>query len=298
MLAHLWPSLTCVPARNAPLRCPQAETRRRIVSEVPIALLHGGHATGWAYDGGQIVLVANLGAQPRLEMSERAANAGWTANDDGTSFNHVPPSPPPAAAAGSSGSSRGHSGSRGYSGTVFLERAGGADSSINFKHFMSSTSADPMRAQVMAMEIVFKHQATSRCKALGDAFYDATKERKWANIRHIGTSQLTALWLGYRSVVVRTENGPMLQIDRAASCMLADIDLLEFISKKIRMRSSQDLRLQVRNGEATLGGYSISAINSKLTEGTRKQASSRTLASTRCFAARDALPLDLHLYCC
>ena len=78
-----------------------------------------------------------------------------------------------------------------------------------------------MAAQRMALEVILKHHAATRFKAIGDAFYDETRERSWASVHQIGSAKLARLWMGYRTAVVRSENGPMLLVDRAATCMLA-----------------------------------------------------------------------------
>ena len=80
-----------------------------------------------------------------------------------------------------------------------------------------------MAAHRMALEIILKHHAASRFKAIGDAFYDETRERSWANVHPIGSARLASLWMGYRTAVVRTPKGPQLLVDSAATCMIADV---------------------------------------------------------------------------
>ena len=73
----------------------------------------------------------------------------------------------------------------------------------------------------------------------------------------------------------------MLQIDRAASCMLAPLRLTDFLARRLRLRDERDLRLEnggtidggfdvVGGQEARVGGLRIETISAKLTEGNRR----------------------------
>lgn len=78
---------------------------------------------------------------------------------------------------------------------------------------------------------------------------------------------------GYRSTTVYTEEGPMLLIDRAASCMLAPLDLVRFLQNKLRVR---ELHFTQEGGQARLSGIAIDVINAKLTANlTRLKATSK-----------------------
>ena len=171
-------------------------------------------------------------------------------------------------------------GVRRYGGTLTLRKVG---ASIDFESFLDSSSDDPKRKHQSVLDVVFKAQSTARCKCIGDAFYDAMQERNWARSERIG--QLSELWLGYRTSIVRTEHGPMLQVDRASSCMLAAIRLDEFVAQKLRQRPHQ-LRLVGRGAEARLGDVPIALINKKLTEGKRN-----TKVSARHRTSHDGRPL-------
>ena len=235
----------------------KAETRRRILNEMPVHLL-APPTTGCAYDGNNILYVADA----ELELNARAASAGWA--QDGQDLVYTPPPAGPEGGGGGS-SSRG---ARKFGGTLTIKRAQGF--TVDFQHFMTAAGGNPARAQMMVLDVVFKAQATSRCKMIGDAFYDATigrTARPWAERLPIG-SGLNQLWLGYRTNTVYTEQGPMLQIDRAASCMLMPVSLQEFIAKRLS-RDPRQLELTGRGETARLSGFPIAEINKKLTEGTR-----------------------------
>ena len=234
----------------------KTETRRRILSEVPMSLVAPAPVSGWATDGAKIMLVAN----GELKLTPQAAAAGWTYEHGEFAFTA------PATGQGDGGSSRG--GARRYRGKLTLKRAGAQGVYIDFHHFLSAAGGDARRAQLQVLDIVLKAQASSRCKTLGDAFYDATlerTERPWAD-RHKISNGLNELWLGYRTANVYTSQGPMLQVDRAASCMLAPIRLSEFILQKLK---TNRLELTTATGIVRLSGIEVDKINAKLTGGTR-----------------------------
>ena len=239
----------------------KAENRRRVLSECKMDSLLAGSpgASGVAYDGNAILYVAN-GA---LQLSSEAARQGWVDENGELGFTRQEAGRKPLQ--------------------LTLKRAGGDAVLRNFGDFMTKAGGDDVRAHQMALEVVLKHQACTRFKALGDAFYDETCEASWADQRRLvsGSSLPSSLWLGYRSTIVRTENGPALHVDRAVSCMLAPLELIDFLAKKLRLRDARDLRLDrpgtvasdysVVGGEhAKVGGALVSALTRKLTEGTRR----------------------------
>lgn len=266
------------------------EKRRRIVSETPIHLV--APSAGFAYNGSDTLYVAN----GELSLVPEAEAVGWKRTEQGDLVFQ------PGTGPGSGSSSQGAH--RRFTGTVTLKRAGSEGVYIEFERFLEAAGGDPMRAQMQVLgaplaptlnptpasfrrelilrlhaeepqfsrssqvlDIVFKAQASSRCKTIGDAFYAETVERSarsWAE-RFPMSSRLNQLWLGYRTTTVYTKQGPMLQVDRAATCMLAPLRLEEFILQKLRT-SRLELTTQ---GDARLSGVSIEAINKKLTQGTR-----------------------------
>lgn len=242
----------------------KAETRRRVLNEVPVKLLARGET---AYDGNVIIYVAN----GELQLTPHATEAGWASVDEGSFVFTAPPAPPAGPHQAQQGDGR-----RRYKGALTLKPTGkvGANA-LSFGSFLRGAGGDLMRAQMMVLDVVFRAQSAARCKCLGDAFYDETAERAWAEIKNIG--ELSQLWLGYRTSIVRTDRGPMLQVDRAASCMLAPIDLKAFIAQKLKLpRGHGDLKFSdgrqpsgSGDGEPRLNGVPIRAINAKLTEGTR-----------------------------
>lgn len=234
----------------------KVETKRSILSEVPIHLVAQPPVTGYATDGANTLFVAN----GELALTPQATAAGWKYEDGEFVFKA------PAEGQEGGGSSRGAA--RRFGGKLTLRRAGVQGVYIDFEHFLSAAGGDARRAQLQVLDIVFKAQASSRCKTLGDAFYDAAlerTERPWAD-RHRISNGLNELWLGYRTANVYTAQGPMLQVDRAASCMLAPIRLSEFIQQKLK---TQRLELTTTTDVVRLSGIEINKINAKLTEGTR-----------------------------
>ena len=255
----------------------KAETRRRILGETPIHLIcpsaqqsPPAGCTGTAYDGNKTLLAANA----ELALTPQATAAGWSQLDSDPAVFQFRAPPAAGGEGGGGGGSRGDGGRR-YGGTLTIKRTAAPFVAFDRFQFDRAAGGDPMRAQMMILDIVFKAQASSRCKMLGDAFYDETRERAerpWAE-RHRISQGLNEIWLGYRTATVFTENGPMLQVDRAASCMLAPIRLEDFIAQKLRM---QRLALTSRGEDARLSGVPIHAINRKLTEG------ERTLKASSC----------------
>ena len=242
-----------------------AETRRHIVGEALLHLLAPPPVTGWAYDGKAILLVAN----GELTLTDQAAAAGWARTEHGQLVRS-----PPAIEPGRRG------GVRRFGGTLTLTRAGFEGAFVDFERFHSAVGGSAARVQMMVLDVVLRAQSARRCKVLGDAFYDATLERgtrPWAERNRIAGG-LCELWLGYRTAVVYTATGPRLQVDRAASCMLASTELHRFIADKLRVTK---LELTGHGEHARLSGIPIPTINRKLTEGARNvKASSKHRMST------------------
>lgn len=230
-----------------------AETRRHIVGEALLHLLAPPPVTGCAYDGKAILLVAN----GELTLTDEAAAAGWARTEHGQLVRS-----PPAVEPGRRG------GARRFGGTLTLTRAGYEGAFVDFERFHSAVGGSAARVQMMVLDVVLRAQSARRCKVLGDAFYDATLERAtrpWAERNRIAGG-LCELWLGYRTAVVYTASGPRLQVDRAASCMLASTELHRFMADKLRVAK---LELTGRGEHARLSGIPIPSINRKLTEGAR-----------------------------
>jgi hypothetical protein len=58
---------------------------------------------------------------------------------------------------------------------------------------------------------------------------------EWAKSQAIGGPQSMAeMWFGKKHTIVHTKAGPMLQVDRACTVMLAPINLVEFVAKTLR----------------------------------------------------------------
>ena len=72
-----------------------------------------------------------------------------------------------------------------------------------------------------------------RCKTVGQSIYETDDPSQHISL---GREPCDAgAWFGYRQTVVHTEIGPMLQIDLAASSMLAPINCLKFIAMKLKV---------------------------------------------------------------
>ena len=54
----------------------------------------------------------------------------------------------------------------------------------------------------------------------------------------------TELWLGHRQTVVMTDSGPMLQVDLAATTMLAPMAVVDFVALKLGVNVAE-MRLDV-----------------------------------------------------
>ena len=61
----------------------------------------------------------------------------------------------------------------------------------------------------------------------------------------------------------------MLQVDRAASCMLAPVQLDEFLCRQLKVRPGGELHLTGHGEGARLSGMAITSINHELAKGNR-----------------------------
>lgn len=213
----------------------------------------------YVYDGQSVLYVAN----GELSLTPQAVQGGWVQSAGASELVLAPPHTD-----GPQGGDSSRGGARRFGGTLVLKRTSAAD--VGFEGFMAATAGDARRVKMMVVDVVLKSQSSSVCKRLSDAFYDNALERSqrpWAE-RHKISGGLSELWLGYRHAAVYTQLGPMLQVDRAASCMLAPIRLQEFIALKLKV--SHGIEFTAHTGsEPRLNGVTITSINHKLTEGTR-----------------------------
>jgi len=95
------------------------------------------------------------------------------------------------------------------------------------------------RKSLSALDVAFRQSSTRLFKCLGDAFFDERRTRAWAKTRPIGREGMYEMWSGKRHSIVMTAKGPMLQIDRAATVMLAPINLLEFMGRVMKRNEAQ-----------------------------------------------------------
>ena len=99
--------------------------------------------------------------------------------------------------------------------------------------------SEAVKRQSMAViDLAMRQHPQTVYKCLGAAFYDERKQAAWAR----GTksvSDIEEMWMGFKMTNVSTAAGPMMQIDRAATAMLAPMNLLEFIAKKMKKQPAQ-----------------------------------------------------------
>ena len=70
----------------------------------------------------------------------------------------------------------------------------------------------------------------------------------------------TELWLGHRQTVVMTDSGPMLQVDLAATTMLAPMAVVDFVALKLGVNVAE-MRLDVDQLEMVRRYYTPSPGN-------------------------------------
>ena len=202
------------------------DRRRRLLMETcrPSLLLGGG--CGWCYDGTSILFTA----QRELALTPEALAEGWSAEVEGKRFVKPLPQAP-----------RRDGNVRQTVPTVSITRC--ESEPVEFDGLASGRLQDSVpniRLQFMALDVMLKQDSSARFKVIGDAFYDERREAAWSKIKTLGRHDSgVELWLGYRQSLVMTEKGPMLQIDKAATTMLAPLLLLEFLAKKLRCRPEQ-----------------------------------------------------------
>jgi hypothetical protein len=78
---------------------------------------------------------------------------------------------------------------------------------------------------------------------VGDAFYDERRKAAWASVQRIGRDGQHELWMGYRQTVIMTSQGAQVQIDRAATTMMAPANLLDLIAFQMG-RPKERLRIE------------------------------------------------------
>ena len=130
------------------------------------------------------------------------------------------------------------------------------------------------------LDIAMRHTATSMYKCVGDAFYDERKREAVHLIEPAG--KFNQFWFGYRQTVINTASGPMLLIDRAVTCVVAPLSLLEFIKDKTGGRT------------LTLENLTSGKVGKRLTEGKPQKVTTShsrreyTVRGLDTVAARDA----------
>ena len=175
--------------------------RRRALHELEPALsvhLGGGQAAkAWAYDGDKILYTLGpINAGAPLELTLR------------------PEAPTPQ--------------------TCRIRPVATHDLSGLTTHFGDAgTVVGDTRPLMQVLDVVLKHSKSMRCKTVGQSIYETDDPSQHISL---GREPCDAeLWFGYRQTVVHTEIGPMLQIDLAASSMLAPINCLKFIAMKLKV---------------------------------------------------------------
>ena len=71
--------------------------------------------------------------------------------------------------------------------------------------------------------MAFKHYSMNRFKSVGESFFDERKQAAWAKSMQIGRDGNVEMWFGKKHTIVHTKAGPMLQVDRACTVMLAPV---------------------------------------------------------------------------
>ena len=103
-----------------------------------------------------------------------------------------------------------------------------------------------MRPLMHVLDIVLKHHNATFKTAVGPGVFDQDDASQHKALGRPGTSAAdTDVWFGHRQTVVLTEAGPMLQVDLAATTMLAPLNVLDFLVVKLQLRNARELSLGI-----------------------------------------------------
>ena len=104
-----------------------------------------------------------------------------------------------------------------------------------------ATTPGDARPLMHILDVVLKQRNATFFKTVGQSVFDPDDGTQH---RPLGRQPCDAeMWLGYRQSVVHTEKGPMLQVDLAASSMLAPMNVLQFIAMKLKAPDAKVLEL-------------------------------------------------------
>jgi len=201
------------------------EGRQEILEDVQLMQLLGNSGgSSWAFDGTKILYVS-----APLALGAAAESGGWAHGNGHTDER------PSFTKASFPGTNR--------SVTVTITMA----STLTYSELSRGICS---RDALSALDVAFKQYSTTAFKLVGQGFYDESARRPWAKVQPLPGNGMYEMWLGKRHSIVMTAKGPMLQIDRTATAMLAPLNLVEFVAKMARKRDPSQLVLADCKGAA------------------------------------------------
>uniref|UniRef100_A0A7S2BQS4 Uncharacterized protein n=1 Tax=Haptolina brevifila TaxID=156173 RepID=A0A7S2BQS4_9EUKA len=212
------------------------EGRQEILLDKGLDLLAllGGNTSGWSYDGRTILYTSSALKLPTAGTEE--GETAWAMDRDSFVGSAFP-------------------GTKRAVEVTLLPNA-----TLSFEDFGKVTDRACAAKLFAALDVSFRQYSKLTFTSMGAAFYDERRQRAWASSRPIGQNQMFEMWMGKRHSIVQTATGPMLQIDRACTVMLAPLDLVEFVAKTTRTsannlnlescaKADRELQKAVKNGK-------------------------------------------------
>ena len=183
-----------------------AQVRRHILSEfAPQIEKLRDEPTAWAYDGDRVMyVVGSLGEMTELRQSTPSHAA---------ISSRVRP-------------------------VVTLREVGQLDlGRLRLATAASGCSDETIRPMMHVLDTVLKQHNSTFCRSVGPAVFDPDDISMHKLLGRPMASD-TELWFGHRQTVVLTDTGPMLQIDLAATAMLAPMSVVDFVAQKLGVNAA------------------------------------------------------------
>ena len=78
-----------------------------------------------------------------------------------------------------------------------------------------------------------KQEPASLYKCLGDAFFDERQRKAWHQMKVLGRDRQYQLWTGYRTSVLVSATGALMQLDTAYKLVHKAGTVLDFIAQQV-----------------------------------------------------------------
>ena len=183
------------------------QVRRGILSELaPQIDKLRDEPTAWAYDGDKIMyVVGSIGAATELRQSTPSDAASSSRRQFVVTLREV-----------------GH------------QNLGG----LRIASEAASSSDETIRPMMHVLDIVLKQHNATFYRSVGPGIFDPDDNSLHKLLGRPMASD-TELWLGHRQTAVLTDSGPMLQVDLAATTMLAPMSVVSFVALKLGVHAAE-----------------------------------------------------------